>query len=60
MEDFFVSANLLDIGFSGELVIGGGVCHISLYLTWRMVDFRRIYIYLHQATLYSIWSKNCK
>ncbi len=24
MEDFFVSANLLDIGFSGELVIGGG------------------------------------
>lgn len=23
MEDFFVSANLLDIGFSGELVIGG-------------------------------------
>ena len=35
MEDFFVSAYLLDIGFSGELVIGGGgVCHISLYLTW--------------------------
>ena len=59
MEDFFVSANLLDIGFSGELVIGG-VCHISLYLTWRMVDFRRIYIYLHQATIDSIWSKNCK
>mgnify|MGYP005751596229 CR=1 FL=1 len=24
MEDFFVSAYLLDIGFSGELVIGGG------------------------------------
>ena len=23
MEDFFVSANLLDIGFSGELVIWG-------------------------------------
>ena len=25
-----------------------------------MVEFRRIYIYLHQATIYSIWSKNCK
>lgn len=59
MEDFFVSANLLDIGFSGELVIGGYAI-FPLYLTWRMVDFRRIYIYLHQATLYSIWSKNCK
>ena len=59
MEDFFVSAYLLDIGFSGELVIEGG-CPISLYLTWRMVEFRRIYIYLHQATIYSIWSKNCK
>ena len=33
MEDFFVSAYLLDIGFSGELVIEGG-CPISLYLTW--------------------------
>ena len=45
MEDFLVSANLLDIGFSGELVIGGGMPYFPLFNVENGGFSENIYIF---------------